>query len=110
MALTMPIFAGTIYPDQTACGINDCWTIISNANLDNIMYSGDAITATVEFRDKTRPTKNFYYRKDPGSCKAMLSILLAAKSSGANIHMHISAGNMIDNGTALVDYIAQIDP
>jgi hypothetical protein len=105
--------ASQYYGGETPCSTSlgsTCYTVINNKSIDNIVFFFQSPNYRVDFRNKEKPLKNIYYSGTEAEAKGILSILLAAKASGANVKIYISAGNYNDNSNVPFLQATLVDP
>lgn len=107
------VSASQFYSGETPCSSSlgsVCFAVINNKSIDNIVYFYQGPNYRVDFRNKEKPLKNIYYSGTDTEAKGILSILLAAKASGANVKIYIPAGNYNDNSSVPFSQATLVDP
>lgn len=99
VAAATDALASNFYSGETQCSYQlgyNCFVVIESKNIDNIVLYQSGEEFRTDFRNKTLPNKNLFYKGSETVAKSFLSILLTAKSTGANIKIYITGGTIND--------------
>jgi hypothetical protein len=107
--LAAAFFTLPSYATLTLCGTGTVEALAVQGSRDDNYAHEDKVTVT--FADNGSPmscsgTTNFYIENTHASYASMLSILLAAKAIGSEVHVYINSSTSIGSGAGLAYQLA----